>query len=261
MTVRIIITSFILTLASSVWSATDKSPQTPGSGAANLTKKTSAQAQSEAEKLYQRYQRLYGKMVLAIACVQNPKCIEPEDEVLKYKTALIRITDRLDDLVKQKDIDASYYRGLIAYERGKYYVGRANLITDPDFILSATVLRRYSVDQFRLAEKNLSINAAQKNPDACKYLGDIADQGYSGVMNKDKATDFYYCAAMAYLDQGKKNAAADMYNAMKNTAVHNDPRTIEIYARLHNDPNTVNWRKAPSQTTRVDLETSKINRH
>ena len=233
MTVRIIITSFILTLASSVWSATDKSPQTPGSGAANLTKKTSAQAQSEAEKLYQRYQRLYGKMVLAIACVQNPKCIEPEDEVLKYKTALIRITDRLDDLVKQKDIDASYYRGLIAYERGKYYVGRANLITDPDFILSATVLRRYSVDQFRLAEKNLSINAAQKNPDACKYLGDIADQGYSGVMNKDKATDFYYCAAMAYLDQGKKNAAADMYNAMKNTAVHNDPRTIEIYARLH----------------------------
>jgi len=140
-------------------------------------------------------------------------------------------------------------------------VGRANLITDPDFILSATVLRRYSVDQFRLAEKNLSINAAQKNPDACKYLGDIADQGYSGVMNKDKATDFYYCAAMAYLDQGKKNAAADMYNAMKNTAVHNDPRTIEIYARLHNDPNTVNWRKAPSQTTRVDLETSKINRH
>ena len=107
MTVRIIITSFILTLASSVWSATDKSPQTPSSGAANLTKKTSAQAQSEAEKLYQRYQRLYGKMVLAIACVQNPKCIEPEDEVLKYKTALIRITDRLDDLVKQKDLDAA----------------------------------------------------------------------------------------------------------------------------------------------------------
>jgi hypothetical protein len=65
---------------------------------------------------------------------------------------------------------------------------------------------------------------------------------------------------MAYLDQGKKNAAADMYNAMKNTAIHNDPRTIEIYARLHNDPVATNWRKSSSQTTQVDLEQSKINR-
>ncbi len=65
---------------------------------------------------------------------------------------------------------------------------------------------------------------------------------------------------MAYLDQGKKNAAADMYNAMKNIAVHNDPRVIQIYARLHNDPVATNWRKSSSQTTQVDLEQSKINR-
>jgi hypothetical protein len=51
-----------------------------------------------------------------------------------------------------------------------------------------------------------------------------------------------------------------MYNAMKNTAIHNDPRTIEIYARLHNDPVATNWRKSSSQTTQVDLEQSKINR-
>jgi hypothetical protein len=162
--------------------------------------------------------------------------------------------------VKQKDLDASYYRGLIAYERGKYYVGRATLITDPDFILSATVFRRYALDQFRLAEKNLMINAAIKNPDACKYLGEIADLGYVGVKNKDKATDFYYCAAMGYLDTGKKNAAADMYNAMRNSAIHNDPRTIEVYARLHNNESMSNARKSISQTSRLDSETSKISR-
>ena len=261
MILRIIITLLTLALSGLAWSAKEKSPQTATDpSAATSTKKASAAPASEAEKLYQRYVRLHGKMVLAIACVQNPKCIEPEDEVYKYSSALVRITDRLDDLVKQKDLDASYYRGLIAYERGRYYVGRAMLITDPDFILSATVFRRHSLDQFRIAEKNLTINAALKNPDACKYLGDIADQGYLGLKNKDKATDYYYCAAMAYLDQGKKNAAADMYNAMKNTALHNDPRTIEIYARLHNDPVATNWRKSSSQTTQVDLEQSKINR-
>ena len=259
MNIKIVLFALALLINSPSWSAEKKSSP-PGEQASSEAVKPKAKPQSESEKLFHRYQRLYGKMILAIACVQNPKCIQPEDEVIKYNIAIIRVTDRLDDLVKQKDLDASYYRGLIAYERGKYYFGRATLITDPDFILSATVFRRYALDQFRLAEKNLMINAAIKNPDACKYLGEIADLGYVGVKNKDKATDFYYCAAMGYLDTGKKNAAADMYNAMRNSAIHNDPRTIEVYARLHNNESMSNARKSISQTSRLDSETSKISR-
>ena len=259
MNIKIVLFALVLLINSPTWSAEKKSSP-PEEQAYPKAVKPKTKSQSEAEKLFHRYQRLYGKMILAIACVQNPTCIQPEDEVIKYNMAIIRVTDRLDDLVKQKDLDASYYRGLIAYERGKYYVGRATLITDPDFILSATVFRRYALDQFRLAEKNLIINASSKNPDACKYLGEIADLGYVGVKNKDKATDFYYCAAMSYLDIGKKNAAADMYNAMRNSAIHNDPRTIEVYARLHNNESMSNTRKSISQTSRLDSETSKISR-
>jgi len=259
MNIKIVLFALTLLINSPSWSAEKKSSP-PEEQVSSESVKPKAKPQSEAEKLFYRYQRLYGKMILAIVCVQNPKCIQPEDEVIKYNIAIIRVTDRLDDLVKQKDLDASYYRGLIAYERGKYYVGRATLITDPDFILSATVFRRYALDQFRLAEKNLMINAAIKNPDACKYLGEIADLGYVGIKNKDKATDFYYCAAMGYLDMEKKNAAADMYNAMRNSAIHNDPRTIEVYARLHNNESMSNARKSISQTSRLDSETSKISR-
>jgi hypothetical protein len=259
MNIKIVLFALALLINSPSWSA-EKKPSLPGEQASSEAVKPKAKPQSDAEKLFHRYQRLYGKMILAIVCVQNPKCIQPEDDVIKYNIAIIRVTDRLDDLVKQKDLDASYYRGLIAYERGKYYVGRASLITDPDFILSATVFRRYALDQFRLAEKNLMINAAIKNPDACKYLGEIADLGYVGIKNKDKATDFYYCAAMGYLDMEKKNAAADMYNAMRNSAIHNDPRTIEVYARLHNNESMSNTRKSISQTSRLDSETSKISR-
>jgi len=259
MNIKIVLFTLALLINSPTWSA-EKKPAPFGEKVSSEAVKPKAKPQSDAEKLYHRYQRLYGKMILAIVCVQNPKCIQPEDEVIKYNIAIIRVTDRLDDLVRQNDLDASYYRGLIAYERGNYYVGRATLITDPDFILSATVFRRYALDQYRLAEKNLMINAANKNPDACKYLGEIADLGYIGVKNKDKATDFYYCAAMGYLDIGKKNAAADMYNAMRNSAIHNDPRTIEVYARLHNNESMSNARKSISQTSRLDSETSKISR-
>lgn len=260
MKTRVVFIGLMFIISGPVWAAEKKISTSTELVASDGSSKPKVKAQSEAEKLYQRYQRLYGKMIQAVACVKNPKCIQPEDEVIKYNIAIVRVTDRLDDLVKQKDLDASYYRGLIAYERGKYYVGQANLITDPDFILSATVFRRHALDQFRLAEKNLVINAAVKNPDACKYLGEIADLGYVGVKNKDKATDYYYCAAMAYLDIDKKNAAADMYNAMKNSAIHNDPRTVEVYARLHNKDPIANWRKSTSQTSRLDSETSKISR-
>ena len=149
MNIKIALFALALLLNSPAWSA-EKKPAPSAEQATSETVKPKVKPQSDAEKLYHRYQRLYGKMILAIVCVQNPKCIQPEDEVIKYNIAIIRVTDRLDDLVKQKDLDASYYRGLIAYERGKYYVGRATLITDPDFILSATVFRRYALDQLFL---------------------------------------------------------------------------------------------------------------
>ena len=51
-----------------------------------------------------------------------------------------------------------------------------------------------------------------------------------------------------------------MYNAMRNSAIHNDPRTVEVYARLHNNDTVSNMRKSVSQTSRLDSETSKISR-
>ena len=77
MTLRIIIALLTLALSGLAWSAKEKSPTATDPSAATPTKKASAAPASEAEKLYQRYVRLHGKMVLAVACVQNPKCIEP----------------------------------------------------------------------------------------------------------------------------------------------------------------------------------------
>lgn len=200
---------------------------------------------SEAKKLYRRYKRTYDKSVVALACVRDPKCIEPEDEVLRYNKEALNILQKLDVLAAEGDVQANYYRGLIAYERGKYYDSQAEVITHPDFILTATVYRRYAKEQFLLAEKYFSVPAKLRNPFACRYMGNIYSSNILGTPRKDKATNYYYSAAIAFIDEGNKIDGAKMYNAMKENANPADSRIVQVYAKLHNEEPIVNWRKFP----------------
>ena len=200
---------------------------------------------SEAKKLYRRYKRAYDKTVVAVACVKDPKCIEPEDEVLRYSKDAIRILEKLEQLAADGDVQASYYRGLIAYERGKFYDSQAEIITHPDFILTATVYRRYAKQQFLLAEKYFSVSAKLKNPSACRYMGDIYSSSILGQPRKDKATNYYYTSAIEFIRHGNKIEGAKMYTAMKENANPADSRIVEVYAKLHNEEPVANWRKLP----------------
>ena len=201
---------------------------------------------SEAKKLYKRYKKATDKAITAIACVRSPNCIEPEDEVLRYSKEALRILQKLDDLSAEGDVQANYYRGLIAYERGVYYSSQAELITHPDFILTATVYRRYAKQQFLLAEKYFALPAKEKNPYACQYLGNVNSSTILGTPRKDKATNYYYTAAIEFISQGNKIDGAKMYNAMKENANPADSRIVEVYAKLHNEEPIASWRKLPS---------------
>jgi hypothetical protein len=223
--------------------ASSPSPQ----AAPAATTSDSDASNSEAKKLYRRYKKAYDKSIVAIACVRDPKCIEPEDAVLRYSKDALKILQKLDQLAAEGDVQASYYRGLIAYERGQFYDAQAAQITHPDFILTATVYRRYAKEQFALADKYLSIPAKQKNARANQYMGDIYSSAILGAPRKDKAANYYYTAAMAYLDSGNKIDGAKMYNAMKENANPADSRIVQVYARLHNEEPIANWRKLPDE--------------
>ena len=221
------------------------SAETPKSASSNMGEPFVGPS-SEAKKLYKRYKKTADKTITAIACVRNPKCIEPEDEVLRYSKEALRILQKLDELSAEGDIQANYYRGLIAYERGVYYDTQAELITHPDFILTATVYRRYAKQQFLLAEKYLALPAKEKNPYACQYLGNVYSSTILGTPRKDKATNYYYTAAIEFISQGNKIDGAKMYNAMKENANPADSRIVEVYAKLHNEEPIASWRKLPS---------------
>jgi hypothetical protein len=225
--------------------ASNVSAETPKSASSNMGEPFVGPS-SEAKKLYKRYKKTTDKTITAIACVRNPKCIEPEDEVLRYSKEALRILQKLDELSAEGDIQANYYRGLIAYERGVYYDTQAELITHPDFILTATVYRRYAKQQFLLAEKYLALPAKEKNPYACQYLGNVYSSTILGTPRKDKATNYYYTAAIEFISQGNKIDGAKMYNAMKENANPADSRIVEVYAKLHNEEPIASWRKLPS---------------
>jgi hypothetical protein len=218
----------------------------PSKSASSATGEPFVGPTSEAKKLYKRYKKATDKTITAIACVRSPNCIEPEDEVLRYSKEALRILQKLDELAAEGDIQANYYRGLIAFERGSYYDSQAELITHPDFILTATVYRRYAKQQFLLAEKYLAVPAKEKNPYACQYLGDVYSSTILGVPRKDKATNYYYTAAIEFINQGNKIDGAKMYNAMKENANPADSRIVEVYAKLHNEEPIASWRKLPS---------------
>jgi hypothetical protein len=218
----------------------------PSKSASSATGEPFVGPTSEAKKLYKRYKKTTDKTITAIACVRSPNCIEPEDEVLRYSKEALRILQKLDELAAEGDIQANYYRGLIAFERGNYYDSQAELITHPDFILTATVYRRYAKQQFLLAEKYLAIPAKEKNPYACQYLGDVYSSTILGAPRKDKATNYYYTAAIEFINQGNKIDGAKMYNAMKENANPADSRIVEVYAKLHNEEPIASWRKLPS---------------
>jgi hypothetical protein len=225
--------------------ATDAQPASQKTSQSNPGSEPFVGPASEAKKLYRRYKRAYDKSVVALACVRDPKCIEPEDEVIRYNKEALNILQKLDALAAEGDVQANYYRGLIAYERGKYYDSQAEIITHPDFILTATVYRRYAKEQFLIAEKYFNVPAKLLNPFACRYMGEIYSSSILGSPRKDKATNYYYTAAIEFIAQGNKIDGAKMYTAMKENANPADSRIVQVYAKLHNEEPIVNWRKLP----------------
>jgi hypothetical protein len=80
-----------------------------------------------------------------------------------------------------------------------------------------------------------------------------------GEPRKDRATNYYYTAAIEFISQGNKIDGAKMYSAMKENANPADSRIVDVYAKLHNEEPIASWRKLP--TDLVQKPASKKTQH
>jgi hypothetical protein len=187
----------------------------------------------EAKKLYDLFNKSYFKTIAQIQCLKDLSCINSEDDVLKYSVYNVKLLQKLEALASKNNLWAMYYRGLISYERALDYADRASYIRDRDFIFTAMVLNRKRDEQFYEAKKFFIMPANAKLPEACQYMGNIYAQGFGFPPDKEKAMEFYYFAAKGFIDQSRLLEAQIVLNAMTETSISTDARTVEIYAKVH----------------------------
>ncbi len=198
------------------------------------SKKSNPEQQKiEAKKNYDLFNKSYIKSIASIQCLKDIKCINSEDDVLKYSIFNIRFLHKLEDAAQKNDIWAMYYRGLIAYERALDYADRASYIQDRDFIFTAMVLNRYRDNQFQDAKKYLIEPAKARIPEACQIMGNIYAKGQGVKIGVQQAMDFYYCAGLEFINANRSLEAQITLKAMNETAIPTDARTVDIYAKLN----------------------------
>jgi TPR repeat protein len=126
-----------------------------------------------------------------------------------------------------------YYRGLIAYERAEDYADRASYVRDRDFIFTAMVLNRKRNEQFVDAKKFFTEPAKARIPEACQYMGNILAKGLGTKVNLDQAMDFYYCAALEYINADRSLEAQIVLKMMTETGKPTDARTVDVFAKVY----------------------------
>jgi hypothetical protein len=187
----------------------------------------------EAKKLYTLFNKSYLKTIAQIQCLKNPSCLNSEDDVLKYSVYNIKLLQKLENFAAKNNLWAMYYRGLISYERAMDYADRASYIRDRDFIFTAMVLNRMRDEQFHVAKQFFNTPANLKLPEACQYMGNIYAKGLGLQPDKEKAMDFYYCAAKGFIELNRMLETQIVLNAMTETAISTDARTVDIYAKVN----------------------------
>ncbi len=196
-------------------------------------KATPEQQKKEAKKMYDLFNKSYIKSIASIQCLKDSKCINSEDDVLKYSVFYLRFLHKLEDAAEKNDIWAMYYRGLIAYERAQDYADRASYIQDRDFIFTAMTLNRYRDYQFQDAQKYLVEPAKARIPEACQMLGNIYAKGLGRKVEVQQAMDFYYCAGLEFVSANRDLEAQITLKAMNEIAIPTDARTVDVYAKLN----------------------------
>jgi hypothetical protein len=190
-------------------------------------------SKAQSEKLYTLFNKSYTKTIAQIQCLKDLECINSEDDVLKYSIFNIRLLQKLEDIAAKNDLWAMYYRGLIAYERAEDYADRASYVRDRDFIFTAMVLNRKRNEQFVEAKKFLTEPAAARIPEACQYMGNILAKGLGTKVNIDRAMDFYYCAALEYINADRSLEARIALKMMTQTGTPTDARTVDVFAKIN----------------------------
>lgn len=243
--------------SSSTASATSEPAAKPA--ASGATKSVSAKAAKDgkdakdedsrsSKELASAYQRLSEQAEKATACIFDPKCLSSDRKVLQLMVQRRELLDRLAARAQKGDLEAGYWRGTIAMELARRQVNRGELNSDDlGSRKEAMLITAFGAEEFRTAAKFLQAPADKGLPDACDRIAEILAHGYGVHPDIKRAAEYYRCAGLGFLKEGRKDEVAQVIGKMRGFLPSNHMYIVELYAKLITREPNYPWR-IPSET-------------
>ena len=243
--------------SSSTASATSEPAAKPA--ASGATKSASAKAAKDgkdtkdedsrsSKELASAYQRLSEQAEKATACIFDPKCLSSDRKVLQLMVQRRELLDRLAARAQKGDLEAGYWRGTIAMELARRQVNRGELNSDDlGSRKEAMLITAFGAEEFRTAAKFLQAPADKGLPDACDRIAEILAHGYGVHPDIKRAAEYYRCAGLGFLKEGRKDEVAQVIGKMRGFLPSNHMYIVELYAKLITREPNYPWR-IPSET-------------
>jgi TPR repeat protein len=200
------------------------------------------------KELATAYQRLSEQAEKATACIFDPKCLSSDRKVLQLMVQRRELLDRLAARAQKGDLEAGYWRGTIAMELARRQVNRGELNSDDlGSRKEAMLITAFGAEEFRTAAKFLQAPADKGLPDACDRIAEILAQGYGVHPDIKRAAEYYRCAGLGFLKEGRKDEVAQVIGKMRGFLPSNHMYIVELYAKLITREPNYPWR-IPSET-------------
>lgn len=200
------------------------------------------------KELASAYQRLSEQAEKATACIFDPKCLSSDRKVLQLMVQRRELLDRLAARAQKGDLEAGYWRGTIAMELARRQVNRGELNSDDlGSRKEAMLITAFGAEEFRTAAKFLQAPADKGLPDACDRIAEILAQGYGVHPDIKRAAEYYRCAGLGFLKEGRKDEVAQVIGKMRGFLPSNHMYIVELYAKLITREPNYPWR-IPSET-------------
>ena len=216
--------------------------------AAKDGKDTKDEDSRSSKELASAYQRLSEQAEKATACIFDPKCLSSDRKVLQLMVQRRELLDRLAARAQKGDLEASYWRGTIAMELARRQVNRGELNSDDlGSRKEAMLITAFGTEEFRTAAKFLQAPADKGLPDACDRIAEILAHGYGVHPDIKRAAEYYRCAGLGFLKEGRKDEVAQVIGKMRGFLPSNHMYIVELYAKLITREPNYPWR-IPSET-------------
>jgi len=200
------------------------------------------------KELATAYQRLSEQAEKATACIFDPKCLSSVRKVLQLMVQRRELLDRLAARAQKGDLEAGYWRGTIAMELARRQVNRGELNSDDlGSRKEAMLITAFGAEEFRTAAKFLQAPADKGLPDACGRIAEILAHGYGVHPDIKRAAEYYRCAGLGFLKEGRKDEVAQVIGKMRGFLPSNHMYVVELYAKLITREPNYPWR-IPSET-------------